>query len=238
MKACKGLPLKDAIGACSWAKLDLLMDQGLDASELGSALLEHPELLPSEGFDLLSRCLVGGFAPTKEQVWFAALETEDSPRVLLLVFHEHLDINAPCPMEDRGHPLTLAQVMMLFSRQVWLDEWLDAGADFTTPLASGFSPATRLMLDVNADYSRWAAPIPASRVKVLLGLAQRNMVDWLDDDAFGVQPIQALRALPSSNNGSWKGLVSLAERQSLVQKMEASFPSCPVQLPRLSRSRF
>lgn len=236
LKACRGLPLAQAISSEGWSKLVLLIECGLDVNELGSALMAHPEPLVWEGLDLLEHCLAHGFTPTAQQVSFATLETEDEDRALLLAYRKHLDPNALCTMEDRGHPLTFAQALLLFSRQtIDLNAWIDAGADYTSLLGSGYSPATRLLADANLGASEKSPPIPLGRVFNLTVLAQNQMVKWLEDDAHGVQPIQAMRALHASTNVDWRALLDLAERQCLEQKMELSLP-CSAPTP--SRSRF
>lgn len=233
LKACRGLPLAQAISCNGWPKLALLVECGLDVNELGSALIVHPEPLVWERLDLLEHCLAHGFTPTAQQVSFATLETEDEDRALLLAHHKHLDPNALCAMEDRGHPLTFAQALLLFSRQtIHLNAWIDAGADYTSLLGSGYSPATRLLADANLGASEKCPPIPLGRVLNLTVLAQNQMVKWLEDDAHGVQPIQAMRALPASSNADWRALLDLAERQCLEQKLEISLPrSAPTSSP-------
>lgn len=225
LKAVSGLPLAGAVQSQAWVRLEALLDCGLDSSELGGALIAHPDALSAEGVALLDRCLARGFIPSRAQVSFAALDTEDEARALLLASRNHLSVNALCSMKDQGHFLTFAQSALLFGRGMNMSAWLEAGADFSTQLASGLSPANRLMLDVNHSFDSDLPPIPAWRSRTLLELSRRNLVAWLDEDGHGTQPIQAFRALPASNHPLWLELAALAEAQALSGRMERVFPS-------------
>lgn len=232
LKAQPGLPLEKALKAGAWDRLGFLLAHGLSAQELGNALLDYGQKLPSPGLDLIARVISEGFSPSLETVLSKTVEVEDDGRALLLAEGGLLDPNAIVPdlaLEGGSGQVSYAQSILFYGREVDLARWLELGADFSRPFPGGRNLATQMLLGSYPSVPPGQCPIPEFRARHLLELARMGLVDWASPDGHGETGIQAFRALPHSDHPYWVELETLA----CAQVMEARLP--PAEKPHPSR---